>query len=90
MIQLAEKETELPSQQLNYIQNHHHDISHSIQQIIHACSTVLDEYTVFGVIRCKTSINDCEGAQDAVIDIGRRYEMEEGEVRSDAREHVTF
>ena len=91
-IQLVEKEIELSSQQLNYIRkNHHHnEISHSIQQIIHACSTVLNEYTVFGVIRCKSSINDCEGAQEAVIDIGRRYEMGEGEVRADAREHVTF
>eukprot|EP00956_Cyclotella_meneghiniana_P003016 scaffold3715_cov60-Cyclotella_meneghiniana.AAC.4 len=91
LIQLIEKEIELSSQQLNYMQsNHHNEVSHSIQQIIHACSTSMDEYAVFGVIRCKRSINDCEGAQEAVIDIGRRYEMEEGEVRANAREHVTF
>ena len=90
-IQLIEKEIELSSQQLNYMQgNHHNEVSHSMQQIIHACSTGMDEYTVFGVIRCKRSVNDCEGAQEAVIDIGRRYEMEEGEVRADAMEHVTF
>eukprot|EP00956_Cyclotella_meneghiniana_P019616 scaffold33811_cov65-Cyclotella_meneghiniana.AAC.1 len=84
-VQLVEKEIELSSQQLNYIhKNHHHnEISHSIQQIIHACSTVLDEYAVFGVIRCKRSINDCEGAQEAVGDIGRRYEMGEGEERKE-------
>ena len=82
----------LSSQQLNYIRknNHHNEISHSIRQIVHACYTVLDEYTVFGVTRCKRSIDDCEGAQEAVIDIGRRYEIEEGEVRTDAMEHVTF
>eukprot|EP00956_Cyclotella_meneghiniana_P028366 scaffold65647_cov58-Cyclotella_meneghiniana.AAC.5 len=91
LIQRIEKEMELSSQQLNYMQsNHHSEVSHSIQRIIHACSTGMDEYTVFGVIRCKRSVNDCEGAQEAVIDIGRRYEVEEGEVRANAREHVTF
>eukprot|EP00956_Cyclotella_meneghiniana_P012553 scaffold17853_cov65-Cyclotella_meneghiniana.AAC.5 len=42
---------------------------------------------VFGVIRCKSSIDDCEGAQQAVSDIGRRYEMGEEEVRADAMKH---
>lgn len=38
-----------------------------------------DEYTVFGIVRCKTSIAKCEGAKEAVKNIGERYHRQQEE-----------
>ena len=44
-------------------------------QIIEHCQN-LDEYTVFGIIRCKTSLSECEGAQNAAKNSAWQNEME--------------
>ena len=48
-------------------------------QILATCM-VMEEYTVFGIIRCKTSIAKCEGAKEAVHNIGEQYGQTESEV----------
>ena len=89
-IQSIEKEIELSSQQLDYIRKNYSELSRGVREIVHACSVVADEYTVFGVVRCKSSIANCEGAREAVVDIGKRFDMEEREVMADATENVKF
>ena len=49
------------------------------QKVVNACMKI-DEYTVFGVIRCKSSVAKCEGAQEAVENIQKQFGMEKGEV----------
>ena len=49
------------------------------KEIIAPCMA-MDEYVVFGVIRCKSSIAKCEGAQEAICNIGQQYNQKEGEV----------
>mmetsp|Transcript_4633 Transcript_4633/g.8299 ORF Transcript_4633/g.8299 Transcript_4633/m.8299 type:complete len:166 (-) Transcript_4633:265-762(-) len=41
----------------------------------------MEEFDVFGIIRCKTSIAKCEGAHDAVRNISEKYGKEEVEVK---------
>ena len=43
-------------------------------RIIKHCQN-LDEYTVFGISRCKTSISECEGAQNAAKNSAWQYGM---------------
>lgn len=89
MENLQEREIELSSLQIDYIQRNYSDVSTAVTCIVDACANA-DEYTVFGVVRCKSSIVKCKGAQDAVIDIGKRYEKDVEEVMVDAKEDIEF
>ena len=82
-----QREIQLSSQQLQYIQTNFIGASEAIQRITLGCSNT-DEYTVFGVVRCKSTITKCRGALDAVLDIGNRYDRDTEEVMQDANENV--
>jgi hypothetical protein len=47
-------------------------ISYVMQRILHACRNA-DKEEVFGVIRCKSKVAICEGAQDAVGILEKKY-----------------
>jgi hypothetical protein len=49
------------------------------QQVVSACMSI-DEYTVFGIIRCKSSVAKCEGAQEAVENIQQQFDKKKSEV----------
>ena len=49
------------------------------KQVIGICMA-LEEHTVFGIIRCKKSIAQCEGAQAAVQNIGDHFHQKNPEV----------
>jgi len=56
------------------------DITLSIeQQVVSTCMSI-DEYTVFGIIRCKSSVAKCEGAQEAVENIQQQFDKKKDEV----------
>ena len=82
-----EKSVELTPEQISYVQRNDKNTSQFIQQIINACASA-EEYTVFGIIRCKTSIAECEGAIEAVKDVGGRYGRDEVEVLGEAKENI--
>ncbi|KAL7483914.1 hypothetical protein ACHAW6_009563 [Cyclotella cf. meneghiniana] len=88
-----EKSVELAFEQLNWIErnrNQSTSISVVIREIVKVCAST-DEYTVFGIVRCKKSITDCEGASNAVRDMGQRYTKEELEVfLGDAQENIKY
>lgn len=48
-------------------------------RIVKQCGD-MDEYAVFGVIRCKSSVTKCEGAQEALKNVAEQYGRKEGEV----------
>lgn len=71
------KEVELSQEQLSWINGQTVDGKGSIEQdIINACMTI-DEYTVFGIIRCKSSVAKCEGAQEAMENIQQQFGIKE-------------
>ncbi|KAL3781295.1 hypothetical protein HJC23_006519 [Cyclotella cryptica] len=88
-----EKTVELATEQLNWIERNLTEsisISFAIREIVKACAST-DEYTVFGIVRCKKSISDCEGASNAVRDLIQRYSKEELDVfLGDAQENIKF
>lgn len=84
------KELELSDEQLAWIEgqkkkqgsssDNNDDITLSIeQQVVSTCMSI-DEYTVFGIIRCKSSVAKCEGAQEAVENIQQQFDKKKGEV----------
>ena len=69
------KQIELSKEQIAWIETKQQNgISESevVQRVVQACME-LDEYTVFGIIRCKSSVAKCEGAQEAMKNIGQKY-----------------
>ncbi|KAL7544136.1 hypothetical protein ACHAWF_007523 [Thalassiosira exigua] len=48
-------------------------------KIIEQCMD-MDEYTVFGIIRCKSAISKCKGAQEAVQKVAEQFSKGAGEV----------
>lgn len=71
------KEVELSQEQLSWINGQTTDGKGSIEQdVINACMSI-DEYTVFGTIRCKSSVAKCEGAQEAVENIQQQFGIKE-------------
>mmetsp|Transcript_14159 Transcript_14159/g.23256 ORF Transcript_14159/g.23256 Transcript_14159/m.23256 type:complete len:158 (-) Transcript_14159:135-608(-) len=77
------KDLELSTEQLAWIEGQKHQCDESTlsieQKVVSACMK-LDEYTVFGIIRCKSSVAKCEGAQEAVENIQQQFSMKKGEV----------
>ena len=49
------------------------------KRVIATCMA-MEEYSVFGIIRCKTALAQCEGAKDAVKNIGDHYGQKEEDV----------
>ena len=71
------KEVELSQEQLSWINGQTADGKGTIEQdVIDACMSI-DEYTVFGIIRCKSSVSKCEGAQEAVENIQQQFGIKE-------------
>jgi hypothetical protein len=71
------KEVELSQEQLSWINGQTVDGKGTIEQdVINACMSI-DEYTVFGIIRCKSSVAKCEGAQEAVENIQQQFGIKE-------------
>ena len=74
------KEVELSQEQLTWIEGQKNDDKKqrsSIEQnVVRACMSI-DEYTVFGIIRCKSSVAKCEGAQEAVDNIQQQFGIKE-------------
>lgn len=84
-----QRQIQLSPQQLQYIRTNYSNTSQAIQLVVSGCS-VADEYTVFGVVRCKSSITKCEGASDAILDIAQRYDKNAGDVMENAKENITI
>ena len=76
------KQVELSKEQIAWIEIKQQDgigASEVVQRVVRVCME-LDEYTVFGIIRCKSSVAKCEGAQEAMKNIGIKYGKKEEEV----------
>ena len=76
------KQIELSKEQIAWIETKQQNgisASEVVQRVEQACME-LDEYTVFGIIRCKSSVAKCEGAQEAMKNIGQKYGKREDEV----------
>lgn len=70
----VEKNINLSPEQLQWIEaekKSHGVLSSSrfLQLIVGTCMTEVTEYIVFGVIRCKSTIAKCDGAQEALRNI---------------------
>ena len=79
---IVTKEVELANEQFQWLEDQKTTGggTKSIEQeVVNACMKI-DEYTVFGVIRCKSSVAKCEGAQEAVENIQKQFGKEKGEV----------
>eukprot|EP00984_Skeletonema_dohrnii_P015672 scaffold6813_cov97-Skeletonema_dohrnii-CCMP3373.AAC.6 len=82
------KEVELSTEQLAWVEGQYNqcdddnndDSTLSIEQKVVSACMKLDEYTVFGIIRCKSSVAKCEGAQEAVENIQQQFSVEKDEV----------
>eukprot|EP01083_Nonionella_stella_P023879 66044_1 len=72
------KQVGLSKEQISWLAERGEDYCVS-SQILATCMA-MEEYTVFGIIRCKTSIAKCEGAKEAVHNIGEQYGQNESEV----------
>mmetsp|Transcript_44284 Transcript_44284/g.93046 ORF Transcript_44284/g.93046 Transcript_44284/m.93046 type:complete len:155 (-) Transcript_44284:553-1017(-) len=70
------KSVELSKEQVFWMETKQ---SNDATGVVRSCME-MDEYTVFGIIRCKKSIAECDGAQDAVRNIGEHYCKKNGEV----------
>ena len=80
--EIVSKQIELSKEQIAWIDTKQQDgisASEVVQRVVQACME-LDEYTVFGIIRCKSSVAKCEGAQEAMKNIGIKYGKKEEEV----------
>ena len=76
------KQIELSKEQIAWIETKQQDsisASEVVQRVVQSCME-LDEYTVFGIIRCKSSVAKCEGAQESMKNIGQKYGKKEDEV----------
>ena len=62
------KPVELSREQVIWMRSKHNDA----MSVVRSCME-MEEYSVFGIIRCKKSIAECAGAQDAVRDIKEKY-----------------
>ena len=80
--EIVERDVELSEEQLAWLRqttlqtSRRASLSESARRVIEACMDA-EEYTVFGVIRCKSTIAKCEGAQEAVRNIQEKYGNEE-------------
>ena len=72
-----EKQIELSHEQITWIARW--EESNVTMRLIKSCMAT-DEYTVFGIIRCKSSVAKCEGAQLAILNIGEKFGKKEKEV----------
>ena len=80
--EILSKQVELSKEQIAWIETKQQDsisASEVVQRVVQSCME-LDEYTVFGIIRCKSSVAKCEGAQEAMKNIGQKYGKKEEEV----------
>ena len=69
---VVEKDVQLSKEQFQWLKNSQQSqsMSQTLQNVVQACmATTTSEYTVFGIIRCKSSIAKCNGAQEAVQNI---------------------
>lgn len=82
-----EREVELSSQQCRYIRGNFNSVSEALQQIIASCK-MADEYTVFCVVRCKSSLVKCEGARNAILDIGELYNEADEDIVGSSKEDI--
>jgi len=78
----VEKNINLSPEQLQWIEaekKNHGVLSASrfLQRIVGTCMTEVTEYIVFGVIRCKSTIAKCDGAQEAVMNIKCKFQDNE-------------
>lgn len=77
---LAASEIELSEEQAAWLaHNSTGSDSFFSERVIGTCMAI-DEYTVFGVIRCKSSVAKCEGAQGAIAKIGETFDKKEDDV----------
>ena len=72
-----EKQIELSHEQLTWLARW--EESNVTMRLINLCMET-DEYTLFGIIRCKSSVAKCEGAQIAISNIGEKFGKREEEV----------
>ena len=80
--EILSKQVELSKEQIAWIETKQQDsisASEVVQRVVQSCME-LDEYTVFGIIRCKSSVAKCEGAQEAMKNVGIKYGKKEDEV----------
>ena len=78
---------ELGSEQIDWLnKNTSEDCSQSkvIQSVVEACMKA-DENVVFGVIRCKLKVAECEGAQEAVDLISKRHGGNNVEIKEEIK-----
>ena len=81
------KSVELSTEQVVWMKNKQKDAT-SASAVVQSCME-MEEYTVFGIIRCKTSIAECGGAQDAVRNIGEKFGKNDGEVEVEENVDIT-
>jgi len=72
-----ELSVELAPQQIDWVnsivsKSEGSDQSEVIRSVIKACVNA-DEEVVFGVVRCKSKVTACKGAQEAVALLGKKY-----------------
>ncbi|KAL9190553.1 hypothetical protein ACHAXT_000259 [Thalassiosira profunda] len=74
------KGVELSSEQLSWLRTRRNEQGDAAERrVVQSCMNA-DEYTVFGVIRCKLSIRQCSGAKEAVKNIGEEFGQKAEEV----------
>jgi len=74
------KQVELSQEQLTWLEAKQKEGGSELaRKLIQTCMN-MDEYEVYGIIRCKTSIAKCEGAQQAILNIGEQYNQQKNEV----------
>lgn len=75
------KQVELSTEQQSWLETKQKENNneHVVQRMIQSCMET-DEYTVFGIIRCKSSIAKCCGSLEARKNIGEKYDQKEDEV----------
>ncbi|EED94565.1 predicted protein [Thalassiosira pseudonana CCMP1335] len=88
-IAVSSKNVELSSEQLSWIDQQDTGTSSldTVQRVINVCMN-MDEYTVFGIVRCKSTIAQCEGAQEALANIQDKYSKKEEDLV--VKEHITL
>ena len=72
-----EKQIELSHEQLTWLARW--EESNVEMRLINLCMET-DEYIVFGIIRCKSSVAKCDGAKEAILNIGEKFGKREEEV----------
>ncbi len=82
----VERSVNLSPEQLQLVEaeKNSHGVSSAscfLQHIVGTCMTEVTEYTLFGVIRCKSTILKCNGAKEAVRNI--KFKFGNSEAKSD-------